>query len=177
MRSQRTKRWLVAALASSAVLALAAADPEELPPGEQLRRLEETGLGLARKTVEAKQPLLPFAFVVRDDGRTQRLSARASRLRRLKDPSAALIDSLRERAASGDYRAVAMVRFVVITLPGDRKSDAIQIGLEHASGRCGEVFVPYHEDDEHAIRFEPEMRRARVAEFFARCDPPPPGTP
>ena len=177
MRSPWSRRRLVAVLVPSALLALGAGDTGELPPGEQLRRLEETGLGLARKVVEARQPLVPFAFVVRDDGRTQRLSARSSRLRRGEDASAALVEGLRERATSGAYRAVAVFRFVSITLAGGEESSAIYISLEHASGRCGEIFVPYREEDDHAIRFEPEMRRSRVAEFFPRCDPPQPTGP
>lgn len=170
-------RWRLAALALGAAIALGAGVATGVPPGEQLRRLEETGLDLARRTVLEKGELRPFAFVVREDGRTQRLSAKKSRPRRGVDASAKLIEGLRARAAKGAYRAVAVFRFVVITLPDGAKSNAIHAGLEHANGRCGEVFLPYRETDEREIRFEPELRRSRAAEIFAHCDPlegPPP---
>jgi hypothetical protein len=108
---------------------------------------------------------------VREDGRTQRLTTKKSRPRRGVDASAALIEGLRKRAASGAYRAVAIFRFVRITLPGGQKTHAIYAGSEHASGHCGEVFVPYHETDDHEIRFESELRRSRAPEVFQRCDP------
>jgi hypothetical protein len=164
-------QWRAGPTAFGAALALCAQVASAVPPAEQLRRLEETGLAQARKTVRGKAELRPFAFVVREDGRTQRLDAKKSRSRRGTDASAALIEGLRSRAAAGAYRAVAVFRFVVITLPGGAKSHAIHAGMEHASGRCREVFVPYRVGDEREIRFEPELVRSRAAEIFASCDP------
>jgi hypothetical protein len=162
--------WRRALIALSAALSFGASEGEP-PPAEQLRRLEETGLRQAREAVRTDADLLPFAFVVRSDGRTQKLATRRSPGLSGAEIAVSLIEGLRSRAKAGAYRAVSVFRFVRITLPEGRKTHAIQVGLEHVGGRCEEVFLPYHETSEHEIRFEPALRRSRSAEVFPRCDP------
>jgi len=52
--------------------------------------------------------------------------------------------SFRKMANANQCRAVAIVFNVAVSLPGsNRKSDAIQVCVEHADGYSAEVFFPY----------------------------------
>lgn len=53
--------------------------------------------------------------------------------------------SFREMAKANKCKAVAIVFDVAVTLPNsNRKSDAVQVCVEHADGYSAEVFFPYH---------------------------------
>jgi hypothetical protein len=55
-----------------------------------------------------------------------------------------LRDSLAARARAKQCKATAIVFDVLVDVPETgRRSDAIQICLEHADGYCAEVFIPY----------------------------------
>jgi hypothetical protein len=167
------------ALACGAALVLGAGGTASLPPAEQLRRLEETGLDLARKAVEQKTSLAPFVFVVRSDGRTQRLAPKKTRRRQTTAQVVeSLIEGLHDQAAAGAYDAVAVFRFVIISLPADAgESSAIHVSLEHESGHCEDVFVPYRKTQKGRVVLEPDFRKSREAQIFERCDPIPSSDP
>ena len=160
------------ALVLGAALALGASEGAPITPAEELRRLEETGLQQAREVVLKDEITTPFAFVVRSDGRSQRLAPRIPRgLRRADKIVASLMDGLRSQAQAGAYRAVAVFRFVIITLPGGGESKAVHAGLEREAGRCVEIFLPYAETDEGETHFEAALRRSRRPQIFAHCEP------
>lgn len=53
--------------------------------------------------------------------------------------------SFREMAKANRCKAVAIVFDVAVTPPhSNRKSDAIQVSVEHRDGYSAEVFFPYH---------------------------------
>lgn len=53
--------------------------------------------------------------------------------------------SFREMARANKCKAVAIVFDVAVTLPNsNRRSDAVQVCVEHADGYSAEVFFPYH---------------------------------
>ena len=55
-----------------------------------------------------------------------------------------LREGLRDGAKRGVYRAAAIFADVEVTPPGAREStDAVRVTLEHESGLCREIFVPY----------------------------------
>ena len=150
---------------------LVGADAAPTTAVDALARLERTGLNLARLRLEKGEALVPYAFVLRSDGRTQRVSPKLSpRQRTAEDVAAALVEGLRSRAARGEYQAVAIFRFVVIKLPGGGESNAIHAGLEHQSGSCAQVYVPYRKPEKSSLEFEPELRRSREAEVFEHCE-------
>ncbi len=76
-----------------------------------------------------------------------------------------LRSSFRELATGKKCKAVALVFDVVVALPNSsRKSDAIQVCVDHVDGYSAEVFFPYHlinneivydttfaQDGEHAV--------------------------
>ncbi len=56
-----------------------------------------------------------------------------------------LRDSFREMASTNRCKAVAVVFDVAVNLPSsNRRSDAIQVCLDHVDGYSAEVFFPYH---------------------------------
>ena len=60
----------------------------------------------------------------------------------------ALRNSFRSLAREKKCRAVAIVFNVSITIPGsDRKSDAIQIFIDHRDGYSADIFYPYQLTD------------------------------
>ena len=59
---------------------------------------------------------------------------------------------------------------MVIALPGGAQTDAIQIGLEAASGRCADVYFPYSRTAAGELRFAAPISGARTAVVFERCD-------
>ena len=57
---------------------------------------------------------------------------------------AALEKAFLEKASGHECKATAIVCDVRVKVPGtDRKSDAIQVRLDHVSGYSKEVFFPY----------------------------------
>jgi hypothetical protein len=61
-----------------------------------------------------------------------------------KDLIYVLRSSLQDLAERDECKAIAMVFDVTVTLPNsERKSDAIQVSLEHSEGYSTEVFFPY----------------------------------
>ena len=160
------------ALACAAALLLGASEDArgELPAS--LLRIEETGLGLARKAIERDATLTPFAFVVRSDGRTQRVSPVKKRRHRGVSRFESLVSGLRPKAAAGEYEAVVIFHYVVITLPDGDEAMAIQVGIEDAQGHCSESFVPYRKTKDDEIELDPAYHRSREPQVFPRCDAP-----
>jgi hypothetical protein len=165
-----------AAAASLAVFLLLGAGPVQTPadpPDADLSLLVDAGLAFARARLTqpgAPGELLPFAFVVRADGKLQRVAP--SEGRELPSPESLLEllgQAFRDDARAGAYRAVAIFADVVIALPGGAQTDAIQIGLESASGRCADVYFPYTRTPEGALRFAEPIAGARTAVVFERC--------
>jgi hypothetical protein len=63
-----------------------------------------------------------------------------------------LRSSFQEMARANQCRAVALVFEVSVPIPGStRKSDAIQVCLEHADGYSVEVFFPYQIIDDEVV--------------------------
>ena len=83
---------------------------------------------------------------------------------------------LRERAASGTLRASAVFVDVIIALAGV-ESEALQARLEHVSGYCVDVFLPYERSETGETRFREPITNARDGTVFPGCgERAPPGT-
>jgi hypothetical protein len=84
-----------------------------------------------------------------------------------KDLIYVLRSSLQELAERNECKAVAMVFDVTVTLPNsNRKSDAIQISLEHSGGYSAEVFFPYQLVETKVVYGETFAQRGK-ADVFA----------
>ena len=57
--------------------------------------------------------------------------------------------SLRQGVTEGKYRAIALFVDVRVEVPGQvEKTDAVQAGLEHRTGYCVDVFLPYEKQED-----------------------------
>ena len=169
---------LVAALACTAPAS--AQPPAMAPPSseaptsaeaqEDVRLLVDTSLAVARKTLSEEGDFHPFAFFMNPEGGLQRLTPKKDAA--LPEPDALLQilqQSFRERAAAGECRAIAVVADVVIALPGGGESDALQIGIEHRSGWCRNLFYPFERAADGKLRFEKEISGRRDGVVFPGC--------
>jgi hypothetical protein len=86
-----------------------------------------------------------------------------------KDLIYVLRTSLQDLAERNECKAVGMVFDVTVTLPSaDRRSDAIQVSLEHADGYSAEVFFPYQLVDNKLVYGETFAQPGK-ADVFARA--------
>ena len=163
---------LVAALACAAGAAAQAPDasapvPE---PREDVQLLVDASLASARKTLAEQGDFHPFAFFMNPQGALQRLTPKADAS--LPEPDA-LVDLLqrafRQRAEAGEARAIAVVADVVIAVPGGGESDALQIGIEHRSGWCRNLFYPFQRSEGGELLFGDEISGRRAGVVFPGC--------
>jgi hypothetical protein len=148
------ERTRLASLLAVACLAGAAAAQPAATPQQQVDAVVKEGVGYAKIQVEQTFSFLPFAILVHADGRSEQLRAPTGAEldpldapRQEADPGWAL-EQLRERVrreakAMSDLRVVGIFSDDEVKLPDGRTSDAIQANMEHASGYCTDVFVPY----------------------------------
>jgi hypothetical protein len=62
--------------------------------------------------------------------------------------SCALRDSFSDTAKAGDCKATALVIDIRVDIPETaKKSDAIQVCVEHVEGYAAEIFLPYKVED------------------------------
>jgi hypothetical protein len=103
-------------------------------------------LPLAERMLREHGEFYPYAGYMKPDGE---LVAVGAALEGTHHPASRdLIDtlrnSLRDLARSKKCKAVAIVFDVAVTLPNsDRRSDAIQVSLDHVSGYSVDIFFPY----------------------------------
>jgi len=114
-------------------------------PKEQVELLMNDGIGFAETLLRKHGELFPFGVSMHSlgeirhvnvyDGREQPPPAEVTSL---------LISALRQLADRGESNAVALFANVTIQdRAGEQIRDAIQVGLEHASGYRINVFFPY----------------------------------
>ena len=73
--------------------------------------------------------------------------------------------SLQDLAGRNECKAVALVFNVTVRLPhSDRKSDAIQVSVEHSDGYSAEVFFPYQLVENHVVYGEVFAQQGKADE-------------
>ncbi len=163
-------RWrggLVLAAALGAAHAGHGAAPLEAE--REAEMLMQQGIDLARGVLLAGSGLRPFAFVMRPDGKVQRLVPAVSEDMPAADELlVALETGLRQQAESGALRSSAVFVDVVVAHEGS-ESGALQARLEHSAGYCVDVFYLYSRDEAGALQFQPPITRARQGTVFAGC--------
>jgi hypothetical protein len=163
---------LAVALACAATAAAQAPEPPSQPPAEaqeDVQLLVDTSLAVARKTLSEQGDFHPFAFFMNPEGALQRLTPKKDAALPEPDALVKIIgDAFRERAAAGECRAIAVVADVVIALPGGGQSDALQIGVEHRSGWCRNLFYPFERSPD-GIRFKEQISGRREGIVFPGC--------
>ncbi|HEY1184229.1 MAG TPA: hypothetical protein VGE89_08590 [Bryobacteraceae bacterium] len=83
-----------------------------------------------------------------------------------KDVIYLLRSSLRDMARSNQCKAVAVVFDVTVTLPNsNRRSDAIQVCVEHSDHYSAEVFFPYQLIENELVYGETFAQQGKVEVF------------
>ena len=139
-----------------------------MTPKEQVEDLMNEGMSFAERMLRDPGEFFPFGVVRKSDDSIQYVDASDGREA---PPSKDLIDLLnqgfRRGAASGEYVATAIFVDVLTTPPGtSSKTDAVQVGLEHRSGYCVDVFIPYQRSPDGAVRFGDIFASQRESSVF-----------
>jgi hypothetical protein len=141
-------------LVAAACGADAARAQEASTPQQQVERVVREGVGYAKIQLEQEFSFLPFALLEHADGRIERiLGPTGDELDPLDTPEqqadpARALRRLERRVAreakeKGDLRVVGIFSDAEVKLPDGSDSDAIQAEMEHVSGYCADVFLPY----------------------------------
>jgi len=113
---------------------------------QESEKLMNAMLPLAEKMLKQYGEFYPYGGCMKPDGSIVDVGADDSDTDhpKSKDLIYVLRSSFREMANTGQCKAVAIVFNTSVNLPkSDRKSDAIQVCVEHAEGYSAEVFFPY----------------------------------
>jgi hypothetical protein len=113
---------------------------------QESEELMRAVLPLAEKMLRRYGEFHPYGGYMKLDGTIVDVGAGDPDIERpkSKDLIYVLRSSFREMASANQCRAVAVVFNVAVSLPdSNRKSDAIQVCVEHADGYSAEVFFPY----------------------------------
>jgi|SRR5215472_8765345 len=113
---------------------------------QESERLMNAVLPLAEKMLRQHGEFYPYGGYMKPDGTIVDVGAEDPDTERpkSKDLIYVLRSSFREMADNNKCKAVAIVFDVAVNLPeSNRKSDAIQVCVDHADGYSAEVFFPY----------------------------------
>lgn len=138
-------------------------------PETDVRELMNYGVALARQILRDHTGFHPFAFVLDTDGKIGQVALSEGRDHEGTVLLTTLGELLRARAGGGRYRAVAIMADVHIAHDGE-ETDAIQAGLEHASGYCTNVYFPYERSDEGTLTLAEAISSTRKGTVFGPCD-------
>ena len=133
-----------------------------------LDQLLNVALEFAKKMLKEHGEFYPFGASMGIDGNITMDGAATGREH---PPSQELHDLLSEsytqRANTGVLRAAAICADVRVPPPSsDQKTDAIQVGLEHANGEAATVFLPYQKGWFGRVRYGHLFASARNRQFF-----------
>ena len=127
-------------------------------------------LPLAEKMLRQYGEFYPYGGYIKPDGKIVEMGADDPDTDRpkSKDLMYVLRASLQDLARNGDVKVAAIVFNVAVDLPGtERKSDAIQVCVEHVDGYSAEVFFPYEILDNELIYGETFAQEGK-REIFRR---------
>src|SRR5262249_37950279 len=118
-----------------------------MTPKEQCELLMNAILPFAKRMLGEFGGFNPFGGYLTPEGEVVHVGAvdeEEPEFPKATDLLAIMRENFREMAAKGECKAVAIVFDIVTTLPGStRKSDAIQVSLEHVDNLSAEVVFPY----------------------------------
>jgi hypothetical protein len=158
-------------LAVSAAFAEEKAEEAKPPPTpkEQLEVLMNEGIPFAEKMLREHGEFFPFGLVQKADGSVQQIDASDGREHPPSKDVVELLDrAFRRGAESGDYAATAIFVVVRVAPPGSAtKIDAVQVGLEHRSGYCVDVFFPYQRSADGTFEWGELFASKREGSAFA----------
>jgi hypothetical protein len=113
---------------------------------QECEKLINAILPLAEKMLRQYCEFYPYGGYMKPDGTIVDVGVDDSGTDRpkSKDLIYVLLNSLREMAGARQCKAAAIVLDVIVNVPNsNRKSDAIQVCVDHVNGYSAEVFFPY----------------------------------
>ena len=140
-------------------------------PKDEAEQVMNAGIPFAQKMLAAHGEFYPFGFAMTADGKVAAVTAD---LPDEHPPSQQVIDKLvaafRSGAANGHYKATALFFHVRVQQPGtSEKTDAVQVGLEHVSGYCVDVFFPYSRTGKGEVSYGKAFTSKRAGLVFGTC--------
>jgi hypothetical protein len=139
-------------------------------PKEESEKLMNAILPLAEKMLRRYGEFYPYGGYMKPDGTIVDVGADDPDTDRpkSKDVIYVLRSSFQEMAHTNQCKAVAVVFDVAVSLPeSTRKSDAIQVCVEHVDGYSVEVFFPYQIIDNEIVYGETFAQQGKH-EIFAQ---------
>jgi hypothetical protein len=125
-------------------------------------------LPLAEKMLRQYGEFYPYGGYMKPDGTIVAVGATDPDTDRPKSKDLIYIlwSSLQQVAQRNECKVVAMVLDVTVTLPNsDRKSDAIQVSVEHSGHYSAEVFFPYQLIENDLVYGESFVQQGKIEVF------------
>ena len=133
----------------------------------ELDLLLTEGMNLARQLLETSGEFYPFAVVLDRDNLVQHVQAYPDETPEVSAVLDHLTHGLRHSVVSDGYRALALVRHVLVTdVEAHTKADAVSVALEHSLGHSVQCFVPYSRSEEGEYAFGDVRAVPRVRSIF-----------
>ncbi len=142
-----------------------------MTPKDEAEVVMNAGIPFAQKMLTEHAEFYPFGFAMTAMNKVVAVATSAT----TEHPaSQQVIDDLtaafRAGASSGEYKATAVFIDVRALPPGKtEKTDAVQVGLEHVSGYCVDVFFPYSRDAKGKVTFGALFASKRAGVVFGTC--------
>jgi hypothetical protein len=135
-----------------------------------LDKLMNALLPFAQQMLAKRGGFYPFGSTMTTDGQ---IISQAAYDGDEQPPSERIIDlmtqAFRQEAAAGQLRAAGICYDVRTIPPGQtEKTDAICLGLEHQTGQCVSVFLPYKKGLFGKMQFGQLFATRRDAQFFVQ---------
>jgi hypothetical protein len=154
----------------AAPVALGAAEVAVSAKGDAELLLDSV-LPLAKKMLAESGEFFPYGGALTREGKTVSVAGDPGLGNR--PPSERVIDTLerglKAGVRSGSYRAVAIVVDVRVLPAGAKKrTDAIEVRLEHAEGYCVNYYQPYQRSRD-GVQFGEPFATQRTGTVFSAC--------
>ena len=132
-----------------------------------LEILMNEAMRVARELLETHGEFHTFGIFVDPEGKVDSI-ARAEQLEVAipEDIPRLLIERFRSRVQRGGCQAIAMVRHVRVTPPGESETDAVEIGFEDQQETSVDLYLPYARQEGGEVRFGHLFAGPRRSQVF-----------
>jgi hypothetical protein len=150
---------------------MAHAQTKPATPKEEAEKVMNAGIPFARKMLVDHGEFSSFAFAMSFDGKVNAVAASGDDEHPTPQQLIThLLAALQAGATRHEFKATAMFMDSRVQPPGGSgKIDAIQVGLEHKSGYCADVFFPYSKDTKGNLILGEPFTSKRVGTVFGTC--------
>jgi hypothetical protein len=163
--------WISVLVVAAGSAGLVRSAEGQMTPKEESEAVMNAGIPFAQKMLAEHAEFYPFGFAMTAKNKVVAVAPPAPS----EHPAPQqLIDALaaafRAGASSREYKATAVFVDVRVQPPDKaEKTDAVQVGLEHVSGYCVDVFFPYSRDASGRVTFGAVFASKRAGAVFGTC--------